>query len=42
MIAFNDSILIESTIYRILKIYFSQLPYHTRLLELFHEVRPEH
>ncbi|OLY78945.1 Farnesyl pyrophosphate synthase [Smittium mucronatum] len=38
MIAINDSFLIESFIFRILKIHFRQQSYYIDLIELFHEV----
>ena len=38
LIAVNDSLLIESTIYRLLRMYFGSHPKYTQLLDLFHEV----
>jgi farnesyl diphosphate synthase len=38
MIAINDSFLLESFIYRLLKKYFKSTSYYTELLDLFHEV----
>ncbi|PVU95679.1 hypothetical protein BB559_001253 [Furculomyces boomerangus] len=38
MIAINDSFIIESAIYRILKKYFRDTDYYVELLEIFHEV----
>ena len=38
LIAINDSFLIESTIYKILKKYFKSDPYYINVVELFHEV----
>jgi hypothetical protein len=40
MVAINDAFLIESAIYKILKMRFSDKPYYVALLELMHEVRP--
>ncbi|KAJ1727026.1 Farnesyl pyrophosphate synthetase [Coemansia biformis] len=37
ILAINDSFLIESAIYRLLKKYFRSEPYYVDLLELFHE-----
>jgi farnesyl diphosphate synthase len=37
LVAINDSFIIESTIYRILKRYFRDKPYYLNLMELFHE-----
>ncbi|XP_018009250.1 farnesyl pyrophosphate synthase isoform X2 [Hyalella azteca] len=36
--AFNDAILLEAGIYKILKKHFQNEPYYTRILELFHSV----
>lgn len=38
MIAINDSFILESLIYRLLKYYFKVESYYVELLELFHEV----
>jgi len=38
LIATNDSIYIENTIYVILKKYFKSKPYYVELIELMHEV----
>jgi len=38
LIAVNDSIVIEATMYRIFKIFFGDKAYYTKLLDLFHEV----
>ena len=38
MVAINDSFVLESFIYRLLKQYFRQDSYYVDLLELFHEV----
>ncbi|KAI9208198.1 isoprenoid synthase domain-containing protein [Polychytrium aggregatum] len=37
MIAINDSFIVESVIYRLLKKYFRAEPYYVHLIELFHE-----
>ncbi|KAJ3829482.1 isoprenoid synthase domain-containing protein [Lentinula raphanica] len=37
-IAMNDSFMLESAIYRLLKVHFKKEPYYVDLLELFHEV----
>ena len=37
-IAVNDSFLIEASIYRLLKQYFSKRPYYVALFELLQEV----
>lgn len=36
--AINDSIMIESGIFHILDKYFGDKPYHSRLVQLFHDV----
>lgn len=36
--ALNDALMVESAIFSILKKYFSDKEYYTRLLELFHEI----
>lgn len=38
MVAINDAFLIESAIYKILKLRFSSKPYYVQLLELMHDV----
>ena len=38
MIAINDAIMMESSIYILLKKYFRQERYYVDLVELFHEV----
>lgn len=38
MIAINDSFMLESAIYYLLKKHFRQEPYYVDLLDLFHEV----
>ena len=37
--AFNDAILLEAGVYKLLQKHFRKEPYYTDLLELFHEVR---
>lgn len=39
LVAINDSYILESCIYRILKNHFSREAYYIDLVELFHEVR---
>lgn len=39
MDAINDSFLLESSVYRVLKKYCGQRPYYVHLLELFLQVR---
>jgi farnesyl diphosphate synthase len=38
MVAINDAFLIESSIYKLLKMHFRKKAYYTDLLELMHEV----
>ena len=38
MIAINDALMLESSIYILLKKHFKPEPYYVDLLELFHEV----
>ena len=37
MVAINDSFMIESAIYHLLKVHFRSQPYYADLLDLFHE-----
>ncbi|PFH48501.1 hypothetical protein AMATHDRAFT_65350 [Amanita thiersii Skay4041] len=37
MIAINDSFMLESAIYRLLRVYFKSQPYYVDLVDLFHE-----
>lgn len=38
LIAINDGILLEGTIYQLLKKHFKEKPYYFHLLDLFHDV----
>ena len=40
LVAVNDALWIEGTIYKILRRHFQSEPYYVNILELFHEVRP--
>ena len=40
LVAVNDALWIEGTIYKILRQHFRSEPYYVNILELFHEVRP--
>lgn len=42
MIAINDGIMLENSIYILLKKYFRQERYYVDLIELFHEVGSTH
>jgi farnesyl diphosphate synthase len=38
LVAINDSFLLESMIYKVIKKYFRNTPYYVDVLDLFHEV----
>ena len=39
LVAVNDSLWIEGTIYKLLRSHFRQEPYYVDIVDLFHEVR---
>lgn len=38
LLAINDGILLEQTIFQLVKKYFEDKPYYVHILELFHDV----